>query len=224
MKGKDQYGLFEVFRPGYMEGSFWYKFKYWFRAVFWCHFRYHALFAIVASAMLVWLVSDLVTDHYHDLDYVVAGEQLVLSEQLQELNGYFSETLSDVDGDGEVSIGQQMLCTYDDGSSDTAYVNGQKLSVTFADDQIVLYIMDRDLMEFYASEGALAPLSDFGIVSDGNYYVRVDESKLFRDSKIPSGDGWYMALKVVNRERAKDEKIQKKYNEAAKLIQRCMIR
>ncbi|MBE6915915.1 MAG: hypothetical protein E7471_04700 [Ruminococcaceae bacterium] len=223
MKGKDQYGLFEVFRPGYMEGSFFYKFTYWFKMVFWCHFRYHALFILIASVMLVWLVCDLFTDNYHDLDYVVAGEQLVLSEQLEELNGHLLETLDDVDGDGKVTIGQQMLCTYDDGSTDTAYVNGQKLGVTFADDNIVLYIMDQDLMEFYASDGALAPLADFGIVSDSTYYVRVDANKLFRESKIPSGNGWYMALKVVNKERAKDEKIQTKYREAAEIIERCMI-
>lgn len=223
MKGKDQYGLFEVFRPGYMEGSFWRKFKYWFKMVFWCHFRYHALFAIIAGVMLVWLVHDLSVDNYHDLDYVVAGEQLVLSEQLEELNGYFLETLDDVDEDGELTIGQQMLCTYDDGSSDTAYVSGQKLSVTFADDHIVLYIMDQDLMEFYAADGALAPLADFGIVSDSKYYVRVDENEVFRESGIPSGDGWYMALKVVNEERAEKEEIQKKYREAAEIIERCMI-
>lgn len=223
MKGKDQYGLFEVFRPGYMEGSFWHKFKYWFKMVFWCHFRYHALFAVIASVMLVWLACDLFTDNYHDLDYVVSGEQLVLSEQLEELNTYFLETLDDVDGDGKVTIGQQILCIYDDGSSDTAYMNGQKLSVTFADDNIVLYVMDQDLMEFYAADGALAPLADFGIESNGTYYVRVDENRIFRESGIPAGDGWYMALKVVNRERAKNEKIQKKYREAAEIIARCMI-
>ena len=154
---------------------------------------------------------------------MVSGEQLVLSEQLEELNTQILETLDDVNGDGEVTVGQQMLCIYDDGSSDTAYVNGQKLSVTFADDNIVLYIMDQDLMEFYAADGALAPLSDFGIVSDSKYYVRVCENKLFRESKIPSGNGWYAALKVVNHEREKNEKVQKKYREAKEVIERLMI-
>lgn len=223
MKGKDQYGLFEVFRPGYMEGSFFHKFKYWFRAVFWCHFRYHALFCIVAAVFLVWLVCDLTKSNYHDLDYVVAGDQLVLTEQLQELNQHFLETLDDVDGDGKVTIGQQMLCTYDDGSSDMAYMSGQKLSVTFADDQIVLYIMDQELMEFFAAEGALAPLAEFGIVSDSKYYVRVDENRAFRESHIPPGDGWYMALKMVNVDRSKNEGVRQKYQEAVEMIQTCMI-
>lgn len=223
MKGKDQYGLFEVFRPGYMEGSFFHKFKYWFCAVFWCHFRYHALFGLFAAIMLMWLVFDLSHSNYNDFDYIIAGDQFVLTEQLEELNQHFLKTLDDVDGDGEVTIGQQMLCMYDDGTSDAAYMSGQKLNVTFADDQIVLYIMDQELMEIFAADGALAPLEEFGIVSDSKYYVQVDQNKSFRESKIPAGDGWYMALKVLNEERLENEEVQKKYREAVEIIQTCMI-
>ncbi len=223
MKGKDQYGLFEVFKPGYMEGSFFHKFGYWFRAVFWCHFRYHALFGLVAIVMLSWLIYDLAQPNCRDLDYVVAGEQLVLTEQLEALNQHILETLDDVDGDGKVTVAQQMLCTMEYDTGDTAYMAGQKLGVTFADDSIVLYIMDLELMEIYAAEGALAPLADFGIESENKYFVRVDQNRAFRESGIPAGDGWYMALKMVNDVRAENEEIQYKYREAAEVIKQCMI-
>ncbi|MBQ3055020.1 MAG: hypothetical protein IJC88_02840 [Oscillospiraceae bacterium] len=222
MKGKDQYGLFEVFKPGYMEGTFFEKFKYWFKAVFWCHFRYHALFVLVATIMLVWLVCDLIAPNCRDLDYVVAGEQLVLTEQLEVLNEQIKAQMDDVDGDGTLTVGQQMLCTLEDEYSDNAYMNGQKLGVTFADDNIVLYIMDLELMEIYASDGAFAPLADFGIESENRFFVRVDQNRVFRECGIPAGDGWYMALKIVNDVRANDEEIQKKYMEAVKVIQLCM--
>jgi len=172
--------------------------------------------------MLVWLVCDLIQPNCRDLDYVVAGEQLVLTEQLEVLNEHMKEIMDDVDGDGTLTVGQQMLCTMEDEYSDNAYMNGQKLGVTFADDNIVLYIMDLDLMEIYASDGAFAPLADFGIESENRFFVRVDQNRVFRESGIPSGDGWYMALKVVNTARTKDEEIQKKYVEAAKVIQLCL--
>ena len=222
MKGKDQYGLFEVFKPGYMEGTFAEKFKYWFKAVFWCHFRYHALFILIASIMLICLVCDLVTPDSRDLDYVVAGEQLILTEQLEVFNEQIRGILDDVDGDGKLTVGQQMLCTMEDEYTDNAYMNGQKLGVTFADDQIVLYIMDLELMEIYAADGALAPLADFGIESENRFFVRVDQNRVFRESGIPAGNGWYMALKMVNGVRAENETVQKKYREAAKVIELCL--
>ena len=61
-------------------------------------------------------------------------------------------------------------------------------------------------------------LSEIGIESENEYYVRVDETRIFKELGISDKDGIYAAIKMKNKARSEDERILAKYERAGKVL------
>ena len=222
MKANDNQSLFEVFKPGVLEGyTFWQKFVYWFKNVYWYHFRNQTLLAIFAIILISVFIGDMINRIDYDLKYIVSGDVTITDEQMQAIDDYIVSLVPDVNGNEKVEVGYQVLST--DGTENydqVAVLADQKLSVTFADDDILLYIIDGTHMETYATDGAFEPLESYGIESDPRFCVDITDCKLFKqiDMPTPSG-GWYIGAKVINEMRAQDEEIMRKYQVAFDIIE-----
>lgn len=229
-KSRDTREIFAVFKPdSFMaEATFWEKLKYWFKNVYWYHFRIATFAVIVVSILAVMLINDVITREYNDLDYILAGAVFADTEQMQALSDHLGSFIPAAGGeDGEdapkASVGRQMLSTESImGSGDQALAIDEynaasidKISVSMADDEILLFFFDRRYAEWYAKSGAFEPLSEFGIESVNEYYIRVDETPFIRELGIIHNDGIYAAIKVKNHERKENERIIQKYENAA---------
>lgn len=229
-KSRDTREIFAVFKPdSFMaEATFWEKLKYWFKNVYWYHFRIATFAVIVASILAVILINDVFTREYNDLDYILAGAVFADTEQMQALSDHLGSFIPVAGGeDGEeapkASVGRQMLSTESImGSGDQALAIDEynaasidKISISMADDEILLFFFDRRYAEWYAKSGAFEPLSEFGIESDNEYYIRVDEIPFIKELGIIHNDGIYAAIKVKNHERKENERIIQKYENAA---------
>ncbi len=223
---RDNRDVFAVFKKdGPMEGSsFGEKFSWWMRNVFLPHLAFKTFMVIIAAILVTMLVIEIVTDDRNDFDYIVGGRIFATTEQMNALSEYMNGVLAE-DGE-ELKIGRQMLCTENMESAvnkntfpdEYAVANRQKIEITFADDEILLFFLDRGYMEAWAADGAFLKLSEFGIESENEYFVRVDESPIFKEIGMYHDGGIYAAIKMKNKTRLEDERILEKYEKAGKVL------
>ena len=238
MKSNDNNSLFEVFKPGVRDDlSFGAKLWYWFTNVYLYHFGKISLFALFGILVVTFVIVDIVNSPDFDTGFIIAGDTYVSYEQEQGLREFFASVVSDANGDGEITIIPQALCTsaYDsdlEGSDlneaerydDFVEASKQKLEISFADDQFLVYIMDKKHMDAYVQDGAMEPLANYGIVADDPYCIPVGESAIFKELGIVStpGNGWYAAIKVRADTRMK-EKMTAKYEQSAAVLRALMF-
>ena len=230
-KSRDSRDVFAVFKPdSFMSNaSFFEKLGYWFKNVYWYHFRTATFITIAVVILACTLISDILNREYNDLDYILAGSVFANTEQMGKLSDYLGSFIpveDDDPSDEEIPtamVGHQMLSTESVmGAGDQALAIDEynaasidKISVSMADDEILLFLFDRRYAEWYEKQGAFEPLSEFGIESENGYYVRVSEVPFIKELGIMHKDGIYAAIKVKNTTRAEDERILKKYDNAA---------
>lgn len=222
MKREDNRKLFEVFQPGVMdELSFWQKLGYWFKNVYWYNFKIHTLIGAFVAIMLTILICDMVNRVDNDLDFILAGDVYVTDEQMQEITERFTAFVPDINGDEKVTIGYQMLSTdMNESYNEMAIAAEQKLSVSFADDRFVLFIVDGKHMENFAAQGAFEPLESFDIKGNDRFCINISKSELFEKLGIPEADGgWYIGVKMINEGRADNPEMMKKYHAAADILE-----
>lgn len=231
---KDSRDIFAVFKPDSFMGdaSFWEKFRYWFKNVYWFHFRWITLGVIVAIVLSCSLIYDIANREYNDLDYILAGSVFADIEQMHALSDHLGSfiTVADEDPDDgmvpKAKVGHQMLSVESImGSGDQALAideysvaSRDKINVSMANDEILLFFFDRRYAEWYAKEGAFEPLSSFGIESENEYYVRVDELPVIKEIGINHRDGIYAGIKIITPAREKNERIMQKYKNAAAVL------
>ncbi len=225
---RDYREVFAVFKKGsFMENAtFFEKLIYWFKNVYWFHFKYATLGVILAAIFAVTLVSDVFFKEYNDLDFILAGSVFADSAEMQELAEDISVFVSPEKPDTPTKIGRQILSTRSTvGTGDQALLfdeitsaNIDKIAVSMADDEILLFFFDKRYAEWYAKEGAFEPLSSFGIESENEFFVRVDTLPFWKDYNIVHDNGIYAGIKIKTEQRLKKERIVRKYENAANVI------
>ncbi|MBQ6845939.1 MAG: hypothetical protein IJO61_02295 [Oscillospiraceae bacterium] len=224
---RDNREVFAVFKKGGpMEGAtFGEKFSWWMKNVFVPHLAFKTVMVIIVAILAVWLISDIISDDTNELDYILGGSMFADTEQMNGLSAYMKDVLGERDNK-EFKVGHQMLCTRSSDSAadntmsadDFATANSQKIEITLADDEILLYFLDKKYAESFAGMGAFLKLSEIGIESENEYYVRVDETRIFKELGISDKDGIYAAIKMKNKARSEDERILAKYERAGKVL------
>lgn len=225
---RDYREVFAVFKKGsFMENaSFFEKLGYWFKNVYWFHFKYATLGVILAAIFAVTFASDVFFREYNDLDFILAGSVFADSEEMQKLADDISAFVVPENPEAPAKIGRQMLSTKSTvGTGDQALAfdgitsaNIDKISVSMADDEILLFFFDKRYAEWYAEQGAFEPLSSFGIESENEFFVRVDTLPFWKDYDIAHDNGIYAGIKIKTEQRLKKERIVRKYENAANVI------
>ena len=223
MKANDNQSLFEVFKPGVLPGyTFWQKFCYWFKNVYWYHFKKHTIFALIAIVMVSFFIKDVVFRIESDLGYIIAGNAVITNEQCEKIKEYISQMAVDVNDDGHTNVTYQMLATNDADSYDQiAAAADEKFAVSLADDNFLFYITDDFHTETLLDEGAYEPLSTFGIESDTLYCIEITECELFKKLNIqkPNDGKWYIGVKLLaGTPREKDELSLRKYEVVGEVL------
>ncbi|MEG2378196.1 MAG: hypothetical protein RSC43_07575 [Clostridia bacterium] len=226
MKNKDTFELFEVFKPGYMDAPFMKKFAFWFKNVFWYHFKFQTLLVLFGLILVAIFVGDMVNRIDNDADFIMAGNTMATSEQMTALSDDFKALTPDINEDGKITVGYQMLSTSpDEGYEKIAQAMETKLGVVMADDRYLLFVLDKAHMEALAAQGAFEPLTTFGIASNNRFCVPVSDSAALKNANIPAAPGgWYAGIKVITDDRKKNENTMKKYDVAAELMKKLMVK
>lgn len=227
-KSRDSRDVFAVFKAdSFMkDATFGEKLKYWFKNVYWYHFRVATFAAILVAIFAVTFISDVFFKEYNDLDYVIGGAVFGTTQDMRAISDDFAAMLTPEGAEEGAKVGYQMLCTQSVvGSSpnsealdEGAYANIEKIAVTMADDEVLLFFFDKKYIEWYAEQGAFEPLSEFGIESDNEYFVRVDDTEFFKKYNLIDQTGIFAGIKLKTEGRMKNERIAKKYENAALVL------
>lgn len=222
MKANDNQSLFEVFKPGVLDGyTFWQKLVYWFKNVYWYHFKKQTIWGIIALVLVSMFIGDVFFKVEGDLNYIICGDISLSYEQQDAVNAYIKGFVQDFNGDKEILSEYQVLSTVDAEKGDQIAIAAEdKLALSFAEDDILLYIIDGKHMEVYATQGAFEKLEYFGVESENKYCLEITDCELFKELGIPTPtDGWYIGAKVLtDTYRAEDEEILKKYEAISEIL------
>ena len=227
-ESRDSRDVFAVFKAdSFMkDATFGEKLRYWFKNVYWYHFRVATLSVILAVIFAVTFISDVFFKEYNSLDYVVGGAVVGTTQDMRAISDEFSAMITPKGAEENSKVGYQMLCTqsimgtgvngeaFDEG----AQANIEKITVTMADDEVLLFFFDKKYIEWYAEQGAFEPLSSFGIESENEYFVRVDDTEFFKKYSLIDQNGIYAGIKLKTEGRMKNERITEKYENAAHVL------
>lgn len=228
-KSKDSREIFAVFRKGsFMEGAtFFEKLRYWIKNVYLYHLAVPTIITILVAVFAVTLISDIINQENNDIDYILGGDVSMSEEEIALLSDYLESFIEeDFSGEEEPTAKGRLLCTRSLNSANEkenivdeySAANIQKIKISMADDDILLFFFDKTYAEWYAKEGGFEPLSEFGIESENEYYIRVDTLPSMAQFELDAPDGLYAAIKVKRDFRMKKERIAEKYEFAGKAL------
>ncbi len=227
-KSKDSREIFAVFRKGsFMEGAtFTEKLRYWLKNVYLYHLAVPTVITILLVVFATTLISDIINQEDNDIDYILGGDIFMAHEEVDALSDYLEMFIAEDFAEGKEPIAEgQLLCTTNISGIENANAvdeygaaSMQKITVSMADDDVLLFFFDKKYAEWYAKKGGFEPLSEFGIESENEYYIRVDTLPSMEQFEFEASDGLYAAIKVKRDFRTKKERIAQKYEFAGKAL------
>lgn len=227
-KSKDSREIFAVFRKGsFMEGAtFAEKLRYWIKNVYLYHLAVPTVITVIAVILATTLISDIINQEDNDIDYVLGGDIFMAADEVDALSDYLETFIAEDFSEDEEPIAEgQLLCTTNlsgienaEAVDEYSAASMQKITVSMADDDVLLFFFDKKYAEWYAKKGGFEPLSEFGIDSENEYYIRVDTLPSMAQFEFEARDGLYAAIKVKRDFRTKKERIAQKYEFAGRAL------
>lgn len=143
---------------------------------FWFYNTGKIVAVLIAVALVGLYIYELVTKEKHDITLVYATSDYVLDDQVTEIEEMLSQYVTDVDGNGEVSLYiDDLVINNTSAQADPAMVQAQstKLMAAFALNEDSIFILD---------QGSMTPWAD----SIDGAFINMEE--LYPDCDFVQGD------------------------------------
>ena len=190
---------------------------YWFRNVFWYHYRWHTIGALCAVFFVVYFTVSMVTKETPDFCYMLVADELGMDLPVDEWDGPAAEILGDLNGDGKVVIYGLMLGF---SNSEMGMASRVKFFAEMTNEELLLIVMDEKLIEemgdMAATGDGLMPLADLGLPSEAGrpWLVRVEPPPLFRAIGVERD--FYLFVKALTPEKRERPEVRARFEQAAK--------
>ncbi|MBR5520239.1 MAG: hypothetical protein IKU55_05930, partial [Clostridia bacterium] len=127
----------------------------WCSEVLFYHYKWHILGTIGAVTVALMLLFMNLGVPDNDISVIIAVANPLDSEVINEIKVEIGEILGDANGDGEVIINVLHYHVNPDGSQDqTTQQNKETMTLSFLNDDFVLYFFDRKNLEIYNASGS----------------------------------------------------------------------
>lgn len=80
----------------------WERFKYWFKNVYWYHYRTHTVVTAFVIVLVVSLLVSVLRNKDPDIEFIIVSTEPIVTEQAIELASGFDGIIGDINGDGKV--------------------------------------------------------------------------------------------------------------------------
>lgn len=126
-------------------------FRRWCREVLFYHYKWHIIASIALIVVVVTMFSLNTTVPENDAVVVIVVSQTLDGEVINELKLEIGRVLGDRNGDGQIIINvlQYLLNPRDGIYDDTVQNNATAMVTSFLNDEMVLYLMDRQNLAVY---------------------------------------------------------------------------
>ena len=121
-------------------------FKHWFVNVFWYHYRWPVLAAVVVLGIIAFITVDSLRRERYDVTVVIATDYYVDQEDLDALDKVLRPVAQDTDGNGRVSIRYETLYV---GNTELGRQNQERMYLYLTQNDVALYLMSQDISDAY---------------------------------------------------------------------------
>ena len=130
---------------------------------FWYYYKWHVIIAVVIAAILAFTIRD--CSHKVEPDVSVRGilNAYVAEESRQALEQtlYDAGLIPDINADGKQNCMLQLLTVPAEVKSEQDMAVQMQITLGFAADDAVLYLIDEEFLELYEEQGIFQPLDVF---------------------------------------------------------------
>lgn len=148
-------------------------FKHWFVNVFWFHYKWPLLVALVVVGIIVFITVDSLRQTRYDTTVVIATDYYVDETELDALDEVLRPVVGDLDGNGVVDI--QYAVLYVNGDTELGRQNQERMYLYMTQEDVGLYLMSEEVSDAYTNpilEYFTDPVAEYGLEPDGENTVR----------------------------------------------------
>ena len=147
----------------------WDTFKYWFTNVYWFHYRWHTIGGVIGAALLISIITTVVTNKAPDLTIIMCGEvyfdheyvEKKLKPELEELVGEYLK---------KENVYVEIVTIAIDYESEAGMMGPQILAANMARSEAMLVIMEKLMFDgMFDLDRDLQNLEQYGL--GDNYYI-----------------------------------------------------
>lgn len=149
-------------------------FKHWFVNVFWYHYRWPVLVAVVVLGIVTFITIDALKKERYDTTVVIATDYYVDDTGLEALDEVLKPVVEDLDGNGQVNIDYVVLYV---GDTELGRQNQERMYLYMSQEDVALYLMSENM-----SDGYTNPQLEFFTDELGQYDLPYDEENPVRMS------------------------------------------
>lgn len=150
-------------------------FKHWFVNVFWYHYRWPLLVAVVILGIILFITVDSLRRERYDTTVVIATDYYVDESKLDALNEVLEPVVEDLDGNGQVNISYVVL--YADPNNEVGRQNQERMYLYMTQEDVAMYLMSENISDGFTNpqlEYFVDEVAQYGLTPDPNNAVRVD--------------------------------------------------
>lgn len=148
-------------------------FQHWFVNVFWYHYRWPLLIAVVIVGIIGFITVDSLRKERYDTTVVIATDYYVDDTQLEALDQVLKPVAKDEDGNGQVNIRYVVLFV---GDTELGRQNQERMYLYMTEEDVACYLMSSSISDAYTNPQLgyfLDEVSQYGLTPDPNNAVRV---------------------------------------------------
>lgn len=150
-------------------------FKHWFVNVFWYHYRWPMLVAVVILGIIAFITVDSLRRERYDTTVVIAADYYVDESNLDALNQVLEPVVGDLDGNGQVNICYVVL--YADSNNEVGRQNQERMYLYMTQEDVAMYLMSENISDGFTNpqlEYFVDEVAQYGLTPDPDNAVRVD--------------------------------------------------
>ena len=147
-------------------------FKHWFVNVFWYHYRWPLLVALVVVGIIAFIVVDSLKKERYDTTVVIATDYFVDEIELDALDEVLEPVVEDYDGNGKVNINYVLLYV---GDTELGRQNQERMYLYMCQEDVAFYLMSHSVSDVYTNpqlEYFVDELGPMGLPYDQNNPIR----------------------------------------------------
>ena len=149
-------------------------FRHWFVNVFWYHYKWPVLAALIALGIIAFITVDSLRQVRYDTTVVIATDYSVDAEDLEALDAVLKPVVPDLDGNGQVHINYALLYL---GNTELGRQNQERMYLYMTQDDVALYLMSEGISDAYTD-----PILEYFTDPVEQYDLKPDPANAVRTS------------------------------------------
>ena len=209
----------------------WTEWKFW--ANFWDYYKYHVIVILITVLMAFIGIRSCINRIEYDFTTIYIGEKVMLSPAKLEV--FLKDSISDIDGDGQVLLNIENNPVDLDENADTVTVMLTRIDAEIMAGNPFLLMTDTEFVDRFVNMSGLHSLEETikGLDIPEEYFkrdpvsgdvtaVNITNLPISKIVGVHSGEEMYLSMKIMPYSKEDDKEYVKRHNEALNCIRKML--